>query len=69
MLELVNKKENLKIEIVENRKISSADFIYTNKISDVDKKFNKKYDIPSNFKKVKQLQIDGVIIYEAYQRN
>ncbi len=69
MLELVNKKEGIKIEIVENRKISTADFIYTNKISDVDKKFNKKYDIPSNFKKVKQLQIDGVIIYEAYQRN
>ena len=51
MLELVNKKEGLKIEIVENRQISNADFIYTNKISDVDKRFNKKYDIPSNFKK------------------
>ena len=69
MLELVNKKEGIKIEIVESRKISTADFIYTNKISDVDKKFNKKYYIQKNFKKVKQLQIDGVIIYEAYQRN
>ena len=69
MLELVNKKGDLKIEIVENRQISNADFIYTNKISDVDKRFNKKYDIPSNFKKIKEFKIDGAIIYEAYQRN
>lgn len=69
MLELVNKKGDLKIEIVENRQISNADFIYTNKISDVDKKFNKKYDIPSNFKKIKEFKVDGAIIYEAYQRN
>ena len=37
-------------------------------ISEVDKKINNKYDIPENFKKLYELNIDGLIIYEMYKK-
>ena len=60
-------KEN-KIEIVPIKKNDTADILYSNKISEVDKKFNKKYEIPKNFYKIKEHVIDGVVIYEVYKR-
>ena len=66
VLELID-KEN-KIEIVPIKKNDTADILYSNKISEVDKKFNKKYEIPKNFYKIKEHVIDGVVIYEVYKR-
>ena len=66
VLELID-KEN-KIEIVPIKKNDTADILYSNKISEVNKKFNKKYEIPKNFYKIKEHVIDGVVIYEVYKR-
>ena len=68
MLELIENKDGKKIKIVDNKKKFTSDYIYTNRISDVDKKYNKKYDIPDNFFKYQELIIDGAIIYEVYKR-
>ena len=69
MLELTNEVSEDKITIVGNKDNFSADYIYTNRISDVDTNYNKKYDIPPNFIKFKELIIDGAIIYEVYKRS
>tara|TARA_B100001248_G_scaffold261849_1_gene254602 strand:- start:4469 stop:6118 length:1650 start_codon:yes stop_codon:yes gene_type:complete len=69
MLELTNEKSEDKITIIGNKDNFYADYIYTNRISDVDTNFNKKYDIPPNFIKFKELIIDGAIIYEVYKRS
>ena len=68
MIELLNSKDNSRIKIVGNKENSSSDYIYSNRISDVDKNHHKKYDIPANFTKYKELVIDGAIIYEVYKQ-
>ena len=66
VLELIEHENSIKIvSIKDNHK---ADFLYSNRISDVDKNYNNKYDIPTNFKIKEQFIIDNVIIYEVYQR-
>jgi hypothetical protein len=68
MIELLNSRDNSRIKIVGNKENSSSDYIYSNRISDVDKNHHKKYDIPANFTKYKELVIDGAIIYEVYKQ-
>jgi len=48
---------------------NKADFIYDNYVYEVDPKYSKKYNIPSNFKKVYQLELNGIKMYEIYKRN
>lgn len=68
MLELINDKDVKKIKIVEIKENNKSHFLYSNRISDVDKNYNKKYDIPYGFTKLKEKVIDGAIIYEVYER-
>jgi hypothetical protein len=62
MVELLDKKDSSRIKIV------SGKYIYSNKISEVYKNFNKKYDIPKNFTKILNFEKDGTIIYEIYKK-
>ena len=66
-LSLIDAKKRSKINIV-GQEYEKADFIYTNYTSEVDKKYNKKYDIPKNFKKIDEFIIDGTKIYEVYKK-
>ena len=45
-----------------------ADYIYNNYVYEVNPKYNKKYNIPSNFKKVYQLELNGIKMYEIYKK-
>ena len=45
----------------------NADYIYNN-ISEVNSRLNKKYNIPGNFVKVYELNIQGVKIYEIFKK-
>ncbi len=45
-----------------------ADYIYDNFVYEVDPKYNKKYKIPSNFKRVYQLELNGIKMYKIYKR-
>ena len=45
----------------------NADFIYKNNISEVNSNLNKKYNIPSNFVKIYELNINGLTIYEIFK--
>jgi hypothetical protein len=56
-----------KINIV-GQEYKIADYIYKNNIYEVDVNFNKKYLVPFNFKKISEFKIDGIILYEIYEK-
>ena len=68
MVDLLNNEEKNKITILANDEKNQAKYLYSNRIYDIDKKYYKKYDIPSNFKKFKELKIDNTIIFDVYKR-
>ncbi len=65
---LLNEKDRKKIKIV-GQDYQNADYIYTNFMSEVDKKYNDKYKIPPNFSKINTFAIDNVVVYEVYKKN
>ncbi len=65
---LLNEKDRKKINIV-GQDYQNADYIYTNFTSEVDKKYDDKYKIPSNFSKINTFVIDNVVVYEVYKKN
>ena len=56
-----------KFEVI-GQNYQNADFIYKNNISEVNSKLNKKYNIPVNFVKIFELNLNGVKIYEIFKR-
>tara|TARA_X000001036_G_scaffold284067_1_gene263865 strand:- start:938 stop:1342 length:405 start_codon:yes stop_codon:yes gene_type:complete len=64
---LLDKNSRNKILLV-GQEFSKADYIYTNFASEVDKKFDNKYEIPSNFKKIYSLKVANIIVYDVYIR-
>jgi|TARA_B100001093_G_scaffold367358_1_gene352232 hypothetical protein len=64
--------ESLNLKLVRNFEVigqdyKNADYIYKNNISEVNSYLNKKYNIPNNFVKIYELNIDGLIIYEIFK--
>jgi hypothetical protein len=57
-----------KLNII-GQEYDKADYIFKNNISEVNSKLIKKYQIPNNFSKIYELEVDKVIIYEIYKRN
>ncbi len=47
----------------------NAEYIFSNNITEVDSTRNNKYKIPSNFKKIDELVINNVLIYEVFKKN
>ena len=64
---MLDKNDRDKIQIV-GQTFQKADYIYSNFISEVDKNFNDKYEIPSNFTSIKKFIIDGMLVYEVYKK-
>jgi hypothetical protein len=48
---------------------NKADYIYTNFNYEVDPKYNKKYNIPSEFKEIKKVSVRGITIYSIYKKS
>lgn len=48
--------------------LSEADYIYTNYMYEVNPNYNKKYEIPNNFKLFKQVKKKGSLIYSVYKK-
>jgi hypothetical protein len=65
---LLDPKKREKVKVV-GQEYQKADYIYTNFTSEVDKKYNDKYKIPSNFKKINTFVLDNVVVYEVYKKN
>ena len=64
---LLDKDDGNIIKIV-GQTFQKADYIYSNFISEVDKNFNDKYEIPSNFTSIGKFIIDGILVYEVYKK-
>ena len=60
-------KTGKKIEIV-GQEYENAHYLYSNLISEVDKRYNDKYKIPSNFSKISEFVIEGITVYEIYKK-
>ena len=67
-LETSEMKFKKKLNII-GQEYDKADYIFKNNISEVNSKLIKKYQIPNNFSKIYELEVDKVIIYEIYKRN
>ena len=68
MVELLDKNKQDRIIIVSNDDREDSDYIYSNRIYDVDKRVYKKYNISQEFNKIKEYKIDSTIIYEVYKK-
>ncbi len=66
-LKMLKKEIAKKIEIV-GQDYKSANYIFNNNMSEVNKNKNNKYQIPVSFKKIKEFSIDGFVIYEIYKK-
>ena len=66
-IKLLDKNERKKIEIV-GQEYENAHYLYSNLISEVDKRYNDKYKIPSNFSKISEFVIEGITVYEIYKK-
>ena len=68
MQELLPQSDKKRIEFVFEKKIN-ANYIYSNKIYDVDIRKSKKYELDPSFKIYKRYIVDGVTIYEIYKKD
>ena len=66
-IKLLNNNEKKLINIV-GQEYGKAKYIFNNNLSEVNKLRNKKYLIPSNFKKISDYSINEFVIYEIYKK-
>ena len=66
-LELLDEKSKKKFKII-GQNYKESDYIFRNNISEVNMNYNKKYDVPENFKKIDDFSIKGFIVYEIYKK-
>jgi len=67
-LKLLDANDSDRINIV-GQNYEDAKYIFDNNISEVNKFLNKKYDIPKNFNKISEFQIDNIVIYKIYKKS
>ena len=67
-INLLDKDERKRINIVYGN-FQSADYLYTNFMSEIDKNFDNKYEIPSNFTMVDEFIVDNIKVYEVFKKN
>jgi len=65
--DLLNDAEQKKLIFV-GQEYHKADFIYTNFLYEINPTLSKKYNIPDNFKEVKNKTINGIHVYSIYER-
>ena len=68
MAELLPEKDRKRLIFLSNKDKENADYIYSNRIYDVNIYLDDKYNLSRNFEKQKQLMIDGALVYEIYKR-
>lgn len=64
---MLNDKDKKRVNIV-GQEYDKANFIFTNFYYEVDVKYDDKYQIPKNFKKIFSIKKGGIVINEVYQK-
>ncbi len=67
MKELLPDKDKKRIIFVYNE-IDNADYVYSNKIYNINAAKSKKYKLSDNFKFYEELVIDNLVVYEVFKR-
>ena len=65
---ILNVDNQKKIQTV-GQNYDEANFIFFNNTSEVNKNYNKKYEIPKNFEKIDELRINRILVYEIFKKN
>ena len=65
--DILKTKDKKKLIFTGTNNLEVADYIYTNHFYEVDIRYNKKYNIPSNFYLFKELKLNGTRIYSIYK--
>ena len=66
--DLLNASDKMKLVFV-GQDYNKADYIYTNFNYEVDPKYNKKYNIPSQFNEIKRVSVRDITIYSIYKKS
>ena len=66
--DLLNASDKMKLVFV-GQDYNKADYIYTNFNYEVDPKYNKKYNIPSQFNEIKRVSVGDITIYSIYKKS
>lgn len=66
--DLLNASDKMKLVFV-GQDYNKADYIYTNFNYEVDPKYNKKYNIPSQFNEIKKVSVKDITIYSIYKKS
>jgi hypothetical protein len=66
--DLLNASDKIKLVFV-GQDYNKADYIYTNFNYEVDPKYNKKYNIPSQFNEIKRVSVRDITIYSIYKKS
>ena len=67
-IKLLDKEDRERIVIV-GQEYENAHYIYSNFMSEVDKNFDDKYKIPSNFTKIDEFVLDDIKVYEVFKKD
>ena len=66
--DLLNASDKMKLVFV-GQDYNKADYIYTNYNYEVDPKYSKKYNIPSQFYEIKRVSLRDITIYSIYKKS
>lgn len=66
--DLLNASDKMKLVFV-GQDYNKADYIYTNFNYEADPKYNKKYNIPSQFNEIKRVSVRDITIYCIYKKS
>ena len=66
-LSILNYENKEKIEIF-GQNYHEANYIFLNNTSEVNKYYNKKYEIPKNYEKIEELIIGKILVYEIFKK-
>jgi len=66
--DLLNASDKAKLVFV-GQDYNKADYIYTNYNYEVDPKYNKKYNVPTQFNEIKRVSVRDITIYSIYKKS
>lgn len=67
-ISILSNEDKKKIQIL-GQDYKNADFIFVNNISEVNKNYDDKYEVPNNFKKINELIVQDILVYEIYKKD
>jgi len=65
---ILNSEDRKKIQVL-GQEYNKANYIFSNTTSEIDRNYNMKYQIPNSFKKIGELEINKILVYEIFKKD